>query len=369
MAAIDAYGENTLLLPGAPPEAIVRSRVTAGFFDVLKARAAIGRVFTAAFEDIVTRLRHVPGIVEASAAAPGIPLRVNMHIDGLTVSGKVLDGDTSVSLKSVSPAYHRVLKIPLRSGRLFEATDQTNSAPVTILSEAAARVFFRDEDPVGRRVVLAGGERTVIGVVGNARQGSLEINPHPEVYLPMTQSSNRSGYLVIRTSGNPDDVLPDVRAVVSAVLPHDPLRYIASMEELIARQTATRRLNMVMLSLFGALGLAISTIGVFGVLAHLVTQRTREIGVRMALGATRGQIIQMVLRNAMALVLAGIVVGGAAGWYLSTVAKQFLFGLDPHDARPFVLSAIALVVAAVLASYLPARRAASVDPTVALRSE
>jgi putative ABC transport system permease protein len=262
-----------------------------------------------------------------------------------------------------------VLKIPLRSGRLFEATDQTNSAPVTILSEAAARVFFRDEDPVGRRVVLAGGERTVIGVVGNARQGSLEINPHPEVYLPMTQSSNRSGYLVIRTSGNPDDVLPDVRAVVSAVLPHDPLRYIASMEELIARQTATRRLNMVMLSLFGALGLAISTIGVFGVLAHLVTQRTREIGVRMALGATRGQIIQMVLRNAMALVLAGIVVGGAAGWYLSTVAKQFLFGLDPHDARPFVLSAIALVVAAVLASYLPARRAASVDPTVALRSE
>jgi putative ABC transport system permease protein len=323
-----------------------------------------------AFEDIITRLQHTPGIVEASAAAPGIPLRVNMHIDGLTVPGKVLDGDTSVSLKSVSPGYHRALKIPLRRGRLFEATDQANSALVTILSEAAARVFFQNEDPVGRTVLVDGGrERTVVGVVGNARQGSIEINPHPEVYLPMTQSSNPSGYLVIRTSGNPDDVLPDVRAVVSAVLPHDPLRYIASMQELIARQTATRRLNMVMLSLFGALGLAISTIGVFGVLAHLVTQRTREIGVRMALGATRGQIIQMVLRNAMALVLAGIAVGGAAGWYLSTVAKQFLFGLDPHDARPFVLSAAALVLAAVLASYLPARRAASVDPTVALRSE
>src|SRR4029453_7373723 len=125
----------------------------------------------------------------------------------------------------------------------------------------------------------------------------------------------------------------DVRAVVSAALPQHPLRNIASMDELIARQTATRRLNMVMLTLFGVLGLGISTIGVFGVMAHLVTQRTREIGVRMALGATRNQIIAMVFRNAVARVGAGVVIGGAAGWYVSTVARQFLFGLDPHDLR------------------------------------
>jgi len=321
-------------------------------------------------QEIVSRLQHVPGIVEASASAPGIPLRVNMHITGLTVPGKVLDGDTSISLKSVSSAYHRVLKIPLHRGRLFESTDQAASPRVIILSEAAARVFFRDEDPVGRTVLMEGGEeRTVVGVVGNARQGSLEINPHPEVYVPMTQRTNRHGYLVIRTSGNPGDVLPDVRAVVSAALPQHPLRNIASMDELIARQTATRRLNMVMLTLFGVLGLAISTIGVFGVMAHLVTQRTREIGVRMALGATRNQMIGMVLRNAVALVVAGIVAGGAAGWYLSTVARQFLFGLDPHDPRPFILSATVLFLAAIVASILPARRAATVDPTVALRSE
>src|SRR6185436_4574881 len=122
--------------------------------------------------------------------------------------------------------------------------DQTNAAPVTILSEAAARTFFADEDPVGRTVILDGRERTVVGVVGNARQGSLEINPHPEVYLPMAQSSSRSGYLAIQAIGNPNDLLPAVRSVVSAVLPHDPLRYIASMDELIARHTATRRLNM-----------------------------------------------------------------------------------------------------------------------------
>lgn len=168
----------------------------------------------------------------------------------------------------------------------------------------------------------------------------------------MTQRTNRYGYLVLRTSGNPDDVLPDVRAVVSAALPHDPLRNIASMDELIARQTATRRLNMVMLTLFGVLGLAISTIGVFGVMAHLVTQRTREIGVRMALRATRNQLIGMVLRKAVALVAAGIVVGGAAGRYLSTVSRQFLFGLDPHDPRPFLLSATVLFLAAIVASIL-----------------
>jgi putative ABC transport system permease protein len=322
-----------------------------------------------AFEDIIARLRHVPGIVEASAAAPGIPLRVNMRIDGLTVPGKVLDGDTSVSLKFVSSGYHRVLRIPLRRGRVFDANDQKNSTPVIILSEAAAHVFFADDDPVGRTVALNREERTVVGVVGNARQASIEINPHPEAYLPMTQSVSRAGYLVIRTSGNPDDVLPDLRAAASTVLPHDPLRYVASMEELIARQTATRRLNMVMLSLFGALGLVISTVGVFGVMAHLVAQRTREIGVRMALGATRAQMIRMVLRTAMTLVLTGVAVGGAAGWYLSNVAKQFLFGLDPHDPRPFVISGAVLLLTAVVASILPARRAASVDPTVALRSE
>jgi predicted permease len=322
-----------------------------------------------AFDDIVSRLRHVPGVVEASAVYPGIPLRVNMHIDGLTVPGKTREGDSSVSLKSVSAGYHRVLRIPLRRGRLFDAHDQANSAPVTILSEAAAHTFFDDADPVGRTVVLLDRDTTVVGVVGNARQGSIEVTPHPEVYVPMAQTSNRSGYLAIRTAGNPIDVLPAVRMVVSAVLPHDPLRYVASMDELIARQTAARRLNMVMLSLFGALGLALSAIGVFGVMAHLVTLRTREIGVRMALGATRVQIIRMVLRNAVALVVTGLAIGGAAGWYLTAIATPFLFGLDAHDPRPFVLSAAALLLAALVASYLPARRAASVDPTVALRSE
>jgi putative ABC transport system permease protein len=323
-----------------------------------------------AIDDILTRLRHMPGIVEASAGAPGIPLRFNMHITGLTVPGKNIEADRSISLKSVSADYHRVLRIPLRAGRLFDASDQAGSAPVIILSESAARVFFQDDRSVGRTVLIdGGGERTVIGVVGNVRQASIEINPHPEVYVPMTQRANRYGYLVIRTSGNPGDVLPDVRAVVSAVLPHDPLRNIASMDELIARQTATRRLNMIMLSLFGVSGLVISTIGVFGVTAHLVTQRTREIGVRMALGATRNQIISMVLRNAVALVVAGVAVGGVAGWYLSTVARQFLFALDPHDPRPFIVAATVLFVAAIIASILPARRAATVDPTVTLRSE
>ena len=322
-----------------------------------------------AFSEIVERLRLVPGVVDAAAASPGIPLRVNIWIDRLSVPGKAIDGDSSVSIKIVTPGYHRALTIPLRSGRLFDDHDRTGDPPVVILSDAAARVFFAGEDAVGRTVVLGRLERTVVGVTGNARQSSLEANPHPEVYLPMAQSPSRSGYLVIRTSGDPSDVAPSVRAIVSGVLPGEPLRYVATMDGLVAGQTAARRLNMLMLGLFGLLGLVISAVGIFGVMAYLVAQRTREIGVRMALGATRARIVAMVLRNAAGLVGGGIAAGGATAWYAAAAARRFLFGLDAHDGRAFLIAAATLSVAALVACVLPARRAAGVDPTVALRSE
>ena len=249
-----------------------------------------------------------------------------------------------------------MLSIRLQSGRLFDERDQTGGTNVVILSDAAARVFFPGENSVGRTAVLDRLDRTVVGVVGSARQSSVEANPHPEVYLPMTQSPSRSGYLVVRTGGDPNDAVPAVRAAVASVLPQEPIRYVSTMDDLVASQTAEGRLNMVMF-------------GLFGVMAYVVAQRTREIGVRMALGATKRQIVAMVLRNAAALVVAGLVVGGTAAWTLATTARRFLFGLESHDARVFVVSAVILLAAALVASVLPARRAASIDPTVALRSE
>jgi putative ABC transport system permease protein len=179
----------------------------------------------------------------------------------------------------------------------------------------------------------------------------------------------KDGFLVVRSTFDPHDLLPDVRAAVLSALPNIELRNIATMDELIAGQTAQRRLNMLMLGLFGLLGLTISTVGIYGVMAYVVSQRTREIGVRIALGAKRSQVVGMVLRNAFTLVVIGLMIGCAVSWSLAVNANKFLFGLEGHDARAFIAAVVSLSLAALLANLIPARRAASVDPAVTLRSE
>ena len=238
-----------------------------------------------------------------------------------------------------------------------------------IINESAAKTFFPGEDPIGRTVVVARADRTVVGVVADVRQWSFEESTLAEVYLPMAQITPGTGYLVIRTGDDPRAALPAIRAAVLDALPDVPLRYIATMDELVARQTAQRRLNMLMLGLFGLLGLVISAVGVYGVMAYAVSQRTREIGVRMALGATRSQVMGMIFANACLLIVAGLVCGGVGAWYLSASAKAFLYELEPNDVRAFVAASLTLSLAAIAASAIPARRAASVDPTVALRAE
>ena len=322
-----------------------------------------------ALAEIVDRARQLPGVIAAAAAAPGIPFRINLWIDALRAPGGPIDPNMTVSAKVVTADYHRTLAIPLESGQYFSGDDRAGGEAVVILSDAAARMFFGGADPIGRVVVVAGGERRVVGIVGNARQASLEVSPHPEVYLPMTQVPYRYGFILLRTTGDPNDALPALRAVVAQVLPQEPLRQIARLDDLVAAQTAERRLNMLMFSLFGLLGLVISAVGIFGVIAYLVTQQTRDIGIRMALGATRSRIVAGVLGHAGGMVASGLVVGGLAAWWLSNLAGQFLFGLDPRDARAYAVAMITLLAAALVATVLPARRAASIDPTEALRQE
>jgi predicted permease len=318
---------------------------------------------------IVDRARQLPGVIDAAAAAPGIPLRVNLRVDALRAPGQPLDRGMSVSVKVVTPGYHRTLAIPLSRGRTFSDDDRAGAEAVVILSDAAARMPFAGDDPLGRVVTVGGADRRVVGVVANARQSSFEVSPHPEVYLPMAQSPYRYGFLLLRTSGDPNDALPGLRAIVAQVLPMEPLRQIARLDDLVAAQTAERRLNMLMFSLFGLLGLVISAVGLFGVIAYLVSQQTRDIGIRMALGATRSRVVAGVLGHAGGLVLSGLVAGGLAAWSLSNVAGAFLFGLDPRDARAYAVAMVTLLAAALVATVLPARRAASISPIEALRHE
>jgi putative ABC transport system permease protein len=322
-----------------------------------------------ALADIVGRARQFPGVIDAAAAAPGIPFRIQLRIGALQVPGQPLDYNKTVSVKFVTSGYHRTLAVPLRSGRYFTDDDREGAEAVVILSDAAARMYFGGDDPLGR-VVIGDGERRVVGVVANVRQASLEVSPHPEVYLPMAQGSRQSyGFVLLHTSGDPNNTLPALRTVVAQVLPGVPLRNVARLEDLMAAQTAERRLSMLMFGLFGLLGLVISAVGIFGVIAYLVSQQTREIGIRMALGATRLRVVAGVFGHVGRLVAVGLIAGGLVAWSLSNAAGRFLFDLDPRDARAYGLAMITLLGAAFVATLLPARRAASIDPTKALQQQ
>jgi putative ABC transport system permease protein len=324
-----------------------------------------------ALADIVDRAGHLPGVIDAAAGAPGIPFRIQLHIGALQPTGQPLDYNKTVSVKFVTAGYHRALAIPLRNGRYFTDDDREGAEGVVILSVAAARMHYGNDDPLGRVVSNVGeGERRVVGIVADARQASLEVTPHPEVYLPMAQGRSQSyGHVILNTSGNANDALPALRAVVAQVLPQVPLRNVARLEDLFAAQTAERRLSMLMFSLFGLLGLVISAVGIFSVIAYLVSQQTREIGIRMALGATRSRVVTAVFGQVGRLVALGLTVGGVAAWLLSNAAGRFLFGLEPRDPRAYAVAMVALLAAAFTATLLPVRRAASVDPTEALRNE
>jgi putative ABC transport system permease protein len=325
-----------------------------------------------ALGETVERVARVPGVVHASLINGGLPLGRGTWTTSIEIEGRVLaKEDAFINARIVTPDYHKALRIPLRRGRLFASADRMDVEPVVILNQSAARTYFPGEDPIGRSITISRDHRTIVGIVGDVHQASLETDPRPEGYIPLAQVPNVRGGsdLVIRTSGDPYDVLPAVKSAVMNVLPAVPLRNVTTMKELFARRIAQRRLNMLLLGLFGLLGLVISVVGLYGVMAYAVSQRTREIGVRMALGATRANVMTMVIANACALLLSGLIVGGVGAWYLSATAKTFLFRVEPNDPRAFAAALVSLALAALVASIIPARRAASVDPIVALRAE
>jgi putative ABC transport system permease protein len=292
-----------------------------------------------------------------------------MSSTNFTIPGRKLEpSDASISIRRVTPQYHQAMGIPLKDGRYFESADRKGGVEVVIINESAAKKYFPGESAIGKAMNV-NGERTIVGVVGDVYQSSLETDPVTEAYTPMAQGSTVFSELVIKTSGEPYTVLPAVKSAIASTMPNGLLRNTRTMEEVIARATAQRRFNMLLIGLFGVLGLIISAVGIYGVMAYLVSLRTREIGVRMALGATRGAVVTMVLRSATILVSAGLLLGGISAWFMTAAAKSFLFKIDVNDPRAFAAAILTLALAALLASVIPARRAASVDPTVALRAD
>ena len=323
-----------------------------------------------AFTQLAERVGQAAGVVHASIVVGGLPLAPGNSTTTMAIPGTGPADKDPINVRAVTPDYHRALRIPLRRGRMLERSDRDGITNVVVINESAANKYFPGQDPVGRVVTLSRSERTVVGVVGDVHQSSLEIQPRPEAYEPMAQTrAGSAGELVVRTSGDPYSVLPAIRSAVRETLPGVPLRNVRTMEQVVAGRMVQRRLNMLLLGLFGLLGLVISAAGVYGVMAQTVASRTREIGVRMALGATPSDVVGMILRNAGVLVVIGLIIGGLAAWSLSATAKSFLFGLQADDPRAFAVAVVVLAASALIASAVPARRAASVDPAVVLRTE
>ena len=326
-----------------------------------------------AFVDrLLSEIRALRGIVSA-ATASAVPLTAGntsteVHVPGV----ENRDGTRpSASWRLVSPDYFATMGIPLR-GRDFSPRDVAESRSTVIISEAMARAYWPDRDPIGLTITpssFGSRERTIIGVAGDVRSLGLDTEPPRTLYLSTAQLSLSGTQLVWRSSGDPASHIAAVRDIIRRMDPGAPLYEVRSMNDLRDDSFNPRRFNMYLLGVFAGTAVLLAAIGLFGVMAYLVSQRTREIGVRMALGADRSAIMWLILGRGLALSAAGAAIGIGLALGLTRVMESLLFSVSPRDPGTFVAVPVLLVAVALAACYLPARRAIRVDPVTALRTE
>lgn len=341
--------------------------------DLPDARYSTGARISTFYQQLLERLRSSPG-VNAAAAVMTLPMTGGMTGGSFQVEGrpKAADWvDTLVQYNTSTPGYFRAMGIPLLRGRDFDERDTRNSLPVAIINEPLARQFFPDEDPIGHKFKddYDGRWRTIVGVVGATKHQKPMNPPVPGVYRPHAQSPSSFMWVTLRTSGDPASAVSGVRGVVRTLDRDLPIMKLRTMRQVVADSLSEPRLMTSCLAGFALFALVLATIGVYGVTAYSVTQRIHEMGVRVALGASHGDILGLVLRRGAWLAGLGTALGIPAALALSRVMRSLLYGISPRDLTIFVGVPAALLFVGLAASYLPARRAAKVDPMVALRYE
>jgi predicted permease len=320
--------------------------------------------------NVLDRVRAIPGVEVPSLLGGGLPLRGDLRTFDFGIPGRELPRNTDMALNQISPDYFRAIKVPLLRGRLFTDADSQSSQPVVILNQAAAARYFEGEEAIGKVVRLAG-NRTVVGVVGNIRHDGPEIAWRTQAYVPLTQGRVLGATLVVRTAPGAQGVLPAVRRAIWSEFPDAvPTRIDEqALSYYFDVLVAQRRFNMLLLALFGVLGLSIASVGIYGVMGYVVSQRTQEIGIRMAFGALPSTILRSVLGSALLTMMVGIAIGLIGAWVLSGLVSGFLFEVQPHDPRVYAGALLVLAMTGLAAAFGPARRASSVDPLIALRME
>jgi putative ABC transport system permease protein len=333
--------------------------------------------WTAFFTQLVERLRTLPG-VSSAGAVNAVPLGVVQRIGDVGIDGAPPTApgqlNPSAAWRTTSPDYFRTMGIPLVKGRDFADSDDDKSEPVIVVDQSSAQRFWPHQDPVGKRMKLIGQKaseqwRSVIGVVGDVRHEGPEVDSRNQIYVPFRQFSQPFMYLVLHTAANATSLGPPARKAVLEIDKNQAVFRVETMEEKLVRAMAWRRFYTLLLTAFALVALVLAVVGVYSVMAYSVTQRTREIGIRMALGAERKMVTGLVVRQALALAGIGVVLGLAVATALLRIVSSLLYGVSATDLKTFVGGALLLTAFALLASYLPARRASRVDPTVALRTE
>jgi predicted permease len=330
------------------------------------------RGFQTSMRQALEAIRALPGVDGAALVAGGAPLTGSWATQTVHAYGRTFDGDDEVVLKQVTGGYFETLGATILGGRGIADADRQGAPPVIVLNEEAARKYLGARDPIGAQLALEGeAPRTVVGVARGMRLLGPETEVVPEAYVPYDQSQDHSvsASLLIRTADDPAQVLPAVKSAVWGVMPGVVIPESRTFDEMFAALIALRKLNMILLGIFGALALLIASIGIYGMLAYLVAGRTKEIGVRMALGAMPGGILRMVLGRASLTIGAGLAAGFLGAIWLERFVTSFAFRAIPHDPVVYGAAAALLMAIGLFAAFIPARRAARVDPLVALRAE
>jgi putative ABC transport system permease protein len=327
--------------------------------------------------DLVGRLGSHPG-VEHAAGIYGLPLDDTFGASSsFTRTGETDSADSpTAAMRIVTPAYFSTMKIPLKRGRAFDDRDDEKAPEVVAINEETARRYWPGVNPLGQQLHLGvrlaearSGMKTIVAVVGDVKGRSLDVGAPPEVYVPYAQHQVDSLTIAVRTAADPMAFVPVARADLASLDRELPLAGVRTMDEVIGRSIAERRFTMLLLASFAAVAVLLAAIGVYGVLAYLVSQRTQEIGVRLAIGATPADVVRLFVREGAGLTLVGVAAGLAGALAATRALTTLLFGVTTTDPITFAAVAGALAIVALLASYLPARRAARVDPMAALRAD
>jgi putative ABC transport system permease protein len=366
--------------PGFVPERLLTARV-----ELSPVRYETNEKIRAFYQRLVERLEALPG-VHSAAVVKALPMmQLELGDWSFVREGRhslpPLPSEWNLAYwQAMSPEYFETMRIPVLQGRGLEATDRIGSPGVAVINRMLARLVWPDGDALGQRILMGGGAtdsvwRIVVGVVGDVRHRGLDAEPRPEIYLPHAQFPAGTGTplrtlrIVLRSEGDPEQLTAAMRAAVAELDPDLPVAEVQTMEEALGAWAAERRLTMMLVGGFALLALSLGSVGVYGVMAHLVAQRTREIGIRIALGALPREILGLVLSEGVWLAGLGIAAGLAGALAATRLLSSLLFGVGPTDPATFVATAAALAAVAALACLLPALRAVRIDPIVTLRSE